>query len=193
MVCSGSGPTGIGFAHPTIGIDGRALRPLNSRRSTGIATAATNDVMPLATLDYAPPTEFDTGRFVARYLQVLAWLSIASMIAAPIFFDSLRIDLSPIFLLWAASALKRRSTTARKWVLALAGLTLSALLLMLVWALVAGTQGMTVSFGTTRIQNPTLWQFAAVAAPIAVLVGVPFAVLISARARRQFANNPTET
>jgi hypothetical protein len=51
--------------------------------------------MPLATLDYAPRTEFDTGRFVARYLQVLAWVSSASMIAGPIFFDSLYIDVSP--------------------------------------------------------------------------------------------------
>ena len=142
-------------------------------------------VMPLATLDYAPRTEFDTGRFVARYLQVLAWLSIASMIAGPIFFDSLHIDLSPIFLFWAAWALKRRSNTARKWVLALAGLTLGILVLMLIWAVVAGTIGMTVSFGTGQIRNRALWQVAAVAALIAVLVGVPFAVLISER--RQFA------
>jgi hypothetical protein len=76
--------------------------------------------MALATLDYAPRTELDTGRFVARYLQVLAWVSIASMIAGPIFFDSLYIDVSPFFLFWAASALKRRSPTARKWVLAVA-------------------------------------------------------------------------
>src|SRR3954463_15422736 len=126
--------------------------------------------MPLATLDYAPRTEFDTGRFVARYLQVLAWLSIASMIAGPIFFDSVHIDLSPIFLFWAASALKRRSRTARKWVLALAGITLGLLVLMLVWSIVAGTNGMTVSLGSGRIENPALWQVAAVAVPIAVIV-----------------------
>src|SRR4051794_25318888 len=146
--------------------------------------------MPLATLDYAPRTEFDTGRFVARYLQVLAWLSIASMIAGPIFFDSLHIDLSPIFLFWAASALKRRSQTARKWVLAFAGLTLGILALMLIWAMVAGTNGMTVSFGTGRIKDPALWQVAAVAVLIALVVGVPFAVLMSERARRQFTGGP---
>lgn len=143
--------------------------------------------MPLATLDYAPRPEFDTGRFVARYLQVLAWLSIGSMIAGPIFFDSLRIDLSPIFLFWAASALKRRSQTARMWVLALAGLTLGVLVLMFVWAVVAGTDGMTVSFGAGRIKNPALWQVAAVAVPITAVVGVPFAILMSERARRQFS------
>ena len=121
--------------------------------------------MPLGTLDYAPRTEFDTGRFVALYLQVLAWLSIASMIAAPIFLHSLRIDLSPIFLFWAASALKRRSPTARKWVLALTGLMLGVLVLMLLWAVVAGTKGMTVSFGFGRIENPALWQVAAPGPP----------------------------
>jgi hypothetical protein len=54
--------------------------------------------MPLATLDYAPRTEFDTGRFVARYLQVLAWASIVWMIARPIFRGSLHLDLSFIFM-----------------------------------------------------------------------------------------------
>jgi hypothetical protein len=149
--------------------------------------------MPPATLDYAPRTEFDTGRFVARYLQVLASLSIASMIAGPIFFDSMHIDLSPIFLFWAASALKRRSRTARKWVLALAGLTLGVLVLMFVWAVVAGTNGMTVYFGTGRIENPALWQVAVVAVPVAVVVGVPSAVLVSERARRQFHGDPAGT
>src|SRR5438045_2943113 len=40
--------------------------------------------MPVTVLDYAPRREFDSGRFVARYFQVLAWLLIAWMIAAPI-------------------------------------------------------------------------------------------------------------
>ena len=147
--------------------------------------------MPLATLDYALRTEFDTGRFVALYLQVLGWVSIASMIAGPIFFDSLHLDLSPIFLFWAASSLKRRSSTARRWVLAIAGLTLGVLILMLVWAMVWGTNGMTVSLGTGEIKNPALWQVVAGVVPIGVLVGVPFAVLMSERARRQFGGRPT--
>ena len=172
---------------------GRASRSSWFESASGAHGRWTWSIMPLATLDYAPRTEFDTGRFVARYLQVLAWLSITSMIAGAVFFDSLNIDLSPIFLFWAASALKRRSRTARKWVLALAGLTLGMLVLMLVWAMVAGTSGMTVSFGTSRIKNPALWQIAAVAVPIAVVVAVPFAVLMSERARRQFSGGPAGT
>lgn len=143
-----------------------------------------------ATRDDAPQAEFDTGHFVARYLQVFACLSIAAMIAEPIFFDSLHIDFSPIFLFWAASALKRRSSTARMWVLVLAGLTLGAIILTLAWATIAGTDGMTVSFGFARIKNPALWQVAAVAVSLAVVVGVPFAVLMSDRAWRQFRGGP---
>ena len=146
--------------------------------------------MPVAPLDYAPRTEFDTGRFIARYLQVLAWLSIASMVAGPILFDSLHIDLSPVFLFWGASALKRHSRTVRKWVLALAGLTLAVIVLILVWATAFGTSGMTVSFGPSRIKNPELWQVALVAVPIVAVVAVPLAVLMSERARRQFAAVP---
>ena len=82
--------------------------------------------MPLVILDYAPRTEFDTGRFVARYLQVLAWLSIGWMVASLIFYGSLRLDFSFVLLFWAAAALKRHSPTARKWVLALSGVTLAA-------------------------------------------------------------------
>lgn len=146
--------------------------------------------MPPATLDYARRTEFDTGRFVARYLQALAWLLIAAMVAGPILFDSLRIDVTPIFLFWAASGLKRRSRTARKWVLAVAGLALVGLVVVLVRAAVAGTDGMTVSFGTVRIKDPQLWQVGAVAVSIALVVGLPFAVLMSDRAQRQFSRGP---
>lgn len=144
-------------------------------------------LMPLATLDYAPRIEFDTGRFVARYFQVLAWLAIASMIAGPIFFDSLHIDVSPIFLFWAASALKRRSRAARKWVLAVTGLLLGTLLLMLLVALFKGTHGMTLSYGAGTMKDPALWQLAAFVLPMAAVLGVPFAVLMSEHARWQFA------
>ncbi|HEV7298938.1 MAG TPA: hypothetical protein VGN72_06190 [Tepidisphaeraceae bacterium] len=142
--------------------------------------------MPPINLDYAPGPEFDTGRFVARYLQVLAWLMIGSMVLEPIISDSLHIDLSPILLFWAASALKRRSRTARKWVLVLGGLTLCGLAILLVQGTVSGTMGMTVKIGTHPIANPPLWLFASVTVLSAGVVAVPFAVLLSDRASKQF-------
>ena len=143
--------------------------------------------MPPPTLDYAPRIEFDTGRFVARYLEVLAWLSIATMIASLIFSDAARIDFTPLLLFWAASALKRRSRTARMWVLAFAGLTLCGLLVLVVWAIFRGTDGMTISLGGRRFKDPAGWQFAGLIALNTAIVGVPLAVLLSERARRQFA------
>jgi hypothetical protein len=142
--------------------------------------------MPLATLDYAPPAECVTGRFVARYLQVLAWFSIASTVAAPILFHSLDIDLSPILLFWAAHALKRRSRAARRWVLAIAGLVLVLVAFSFVRAIVAGTAGITVWLGTRKVSDPALWQLAAIVVPLAALAIVPLAVLMSERARREF-------
>src|SRR5687768_9008916 len=140
-----------------------------------------------STLDYSPRREFDTGLFVARYMEVLAWISIASMIAGPIFFDTVRIDLSFLLLFWAASALKRHSAAARNWVLGISGLCLAVCLLMLIWAAAFGTEGMTVSLGGRRTTNPPLWQVLLVSVPIIVIAGLPFVVLNSRRARRQFS------
>ena len=73
------------------------------------------------------------------------------------------------------------------------GLMLGIIILMFLWAVVGGTDGMTVSFGTGQIKNPALWQVAAVAVPYAVVVGVPFAMLMSERARRQFSASTSAT
>lgn len=145
-----------------------------------------NSVMPVATLDYAPRTEFDCGLFVARYLKVLAWLSIALMIAGPIFFDSLSIDLTFIFLFWAASALKRRSQTARKWVLGVLWFSLGLLLLVLAWSAWFGTAGLRLSIGYHQIESPALWILAAYCFAVGAVLSVPFGILMSRRARIQF-------
>ena len=140
--------------------------------------------MPPETLDYAPRKEFDTGLFVARYLQVLAWISIAGMIAGPIFFHSFHIDLSFILLFWVADALRQHSPRARLWTLVVFGLALMILSLALLKAAVFGTTGMTLSLGRQRVEDPPLWQFTVCIVPILVIVGVPFLVLLSSRARR---------
>jgi hypothetical protein len=138
-------------------------------------------------IDYASQPEFDTARFVARYLEVLAWISIASMIAAPLVFSSLRIDITPIFLFWAAAALKRRSQTARRWVLAISGLSLASILYFVVRAMVVSVKGMSVSSSTVRIADDALWLTTAVALAAGVVIAVPVVVLMSERARSQFA------
>ena len=142
--------------------------------------------MSVDTLDYAPAEQFDTGLFVARYLQALAVLLVAWMIAGPIFFDTFNLDLSPIILLWLASSLKRHSSAARKWLLIVGGWGLLLCAYLVVHALVFGTSHLTVHMGRS-IHNPALWQVCLVSLSMATIFGVPFVVLLSARARRQFA------
>jgi hypothetical protein len=63
----------------------------------------------------------DIGRFVARYLQVLACLSIVSMVATAIFFDALHIDFSFLLLFWAAEYLIQHNPKARRWTIGVCG------------------------------------------------------------------------
>lgn len=138
-------------------------------------------------LDYAPRPEFDTGLFVARYLQALALLSIGSMIVTWVRDQRFYVDVSFIFLFWTAAALKRHSRTARAIVIGVCGFLLACLLVVLAKGIFFGTGGITVSFGR-RYENPPLWMLLVVAAILAVLAGIPFLVLLSAPARRQFAH-----
>ena len=149
------------------------------------AASERQSVMPLDVLDYAPAEEFDTGLFVARYLQAVALLSATWMIAGPILFDTFTLDLSPVVLLLFASALKRHSSTARKWLLVFGGFGLLLCVYLIVHAVVFGTADLTVHFGRP-IRRPALWQVFAISSAMAVIIGVPFFVLLSARARRQF-------
>lgn len=137
-------------------------------------------------LDYAPADEFDTGRFVARYLQILGWLSITFMIAAPLLFSRLHVDLSFIFLFAAAGGLKRHSNTARKWVLFFGGAILFLASAMVGKAIFFGTADMFISLGGTKIRDPKLWQVIAGAIALMIVVAIPFFILLSSRARRQF-------
>jgi hypothetical protein len=145
--------------------------------------------MPLVPLDYAPAREFDTGYFTARYLQTLGVISILWMIVGPFFTHSFDLDLSFILSFWAASGLRRRSPIARKWTIAFCGLVLAVLVIFIGFILF--TFGKDLSrfhlnfFG--RIENPTVLQMLGVSAVMAILAGIPLAVLLSPRARRQFS------
>ena len=141
-------------------------------------------------LDYAPPPEFDTGRFVARYLQVLACLMVARMVGEPTFFDRLEIDLTFILLLWAASGLKRRSRTARGWVLAISGLFLSLSLYLHVFMILSIPAGRSTSFFGGMIKDPPRWVALLIQLGVIAVYAVPFGVLLSPRAQRQFGAIP---
>ncbi|MEO1237362.1 MAG: hypothetical protein AAFX76_11295 [Planctomycetota bacterium] len=98
------------------------------------------------------PTK-DIGKFVGRYFQSLAWLSVASMLISPIFFGRFHIDFSFVLLFWAAGHLIRHNPTARRWTVGVTGVGVGLIVSMLGYAAIAGTDGMTVGFGTL-IENP---------------------------------------
>ncbi len=133
---------------------------------------------------------FDVGIFVGWYLRVLACLSVASMAVNLVFFSRLQIDLSFPFLLWAGSCLVRHSPTARKWVIGISGFFLVILVFvsaMSVFAVVAGTEGMSVRMMGRQIDNPSVWHVLAVASLVGLLPGIPFVLLLTRQARREFA------
>ena len=141
--------------------------------------------MPQTTLDYAPGAGFDAGGFTARYLQVLAWVSVAWMAVAPVLLGTFHLDLTPLLLFWAAARLKHHSRAARKWVIGLAGFALFLCAVVAAKALLGGTDGIGVSLGRP-IRNPAVWQVLLAAGLLAAVAAVPFGVLLTARAREQF-------
>lgn len=80
--------------------------------------AQLRDLMPESAPGGNPVRIFDAVRFVSYYLQALGWISIGMTIASSVLGDGVGVDLdlSFVFLFWAASAVKRRSETARRWV-----------------------------------------------------------------------------
>jgi len=128
---------------------------------------------------------FDVGKFVGRYLQGLACLSVVSMVVELVFFDRLDIDLSFIFLFWASAYLIRHSPTARKWVIAVSGLAIFVSVALVVLGVVVGTEGMSVTIGR-RIENPSLGHVVAVASLLVIMAGIPFTLLLTRQAKREF-------
>ena len=132
---------------------------------------------------------FDIGRFVGRYLQVLAWISIASMVVNALFFVRFQFDLSFVFLFWAGACLIRHGPTARKWVIAISGLHVFACFAVLLYTLIAGTDGMTAAIGRRIIENPPVGYVAGVVSCLALLAGIPFVLLLTRQARNEFTGD----
>jgi membrane associated rhomboid family serine protease len=127
----------------------------------------------------------DIGKFVGRYFQGLACVSIASMLSEPIFFDAMHIDFSFLFLLLAAEYLIKHHPTARKWTIGACGFILVSLAGMFIYAATAGTQRMFVLVGK-RIEHPSLLQVAAVTSLLGLVFGLPLILLLTPQARKEF-------
>ncbi|MHB1158354.1 MAG: hypothetical protein ACYC26_16135 [Phycisphaerales bacterium] len=116
-------------------------------------------------------------------------MSIASIVISAILFDALHIDLTFILFFWAAHHLKQHNPTARKWTLRICGFVLTFLIAMLIGTAITGTDGMTITI-FKRIENPSFWQTATVFVILTCMAGIPFGLLLSPQAKREFANPP---
>src|SRR5215207_6420376 len=135
--------------------------------------------------DNAAGEGFDTGRFVGRYLQAWAVLAAVWTVAEPFIFHRFDPSPLPVLLWWAGSALKRRSQTARFWVIGVSALILCIGAYLVGRAVLVGTGDLTIRMGRP-VRGPALWQVLVHWGTFAALIGVPLGVLLSARARRQF-------
>src|SRR5438874_1340774 len=97
----------------------------------------------------------DIGKFVGRYLQVWACLSIAIMVLTVIFRGALMVDFSVILMFLLAAYLIEHRPAARKWAIGLFGIIVASSLAGLICAVVAGTGNMTISMFGLRIERPT--------------------------------------
>jgi hypothetical protein len=130
---------------------------------------------------------FDIGQLVGTYLQILAVLSVVSMLARLMLSHGMFIDLSFIFFYWAGVYLKRHSPTARKCVLGVSWLFVAAAIAMMLVAVFFGTKSMTVYIGIDQIRAPSIVEVFGVAALGVVLAGIPGVLLMTRRARNEFS------
>mgnify|MGYP006969389622 FL=1 len=86
-------------------------------------------------------------------------------------------------------SLIRHNPTARKWTVGITGFCLATIALMLVYAAIVGTDGMSVTIAT-RIKDPPFWIVAAVAMGLLVLFAIPLCLLLTPKARQEFGVAP---
>lgn len=128
----------------------------------------------------------DIGRFVGRYLQLLACVSVVSMIISAFWYDAVNIDLTFILLLWGAEHLIKHNPTARRWMIGLLGVMLASMVALILVAVFGGTESMTIRFGGSKIEHPSLETVSMWAGISAVVAGIPFGLLLTPKARKEF-------
>lgn len=128
----------------------------------------------------------DIGKFVGRYLQALACLSIASMFVSVVFLDSLNVDFSVILVFWAATYLIRHQPAARNWTIAFCCLILISLVVLAAYAAIAGTDRITIRMGGAKFEQPSMLTISILSGITALMVGLPLALLLTPQARREF-------
>ena len=130
------------------------------------------------------PTEDRMRRFVGGYFRILGWIGVATTvisIATVYWTDYLHIDLAFLIWFWLGTCLKRGSSTARKWAIAI------FLLVTLFSVISLFLPNVNASFGDMRFDrsHPA---FYGIIGLIWLIFAVPGLVLMSRRGRAAFTN-----
>jgi hypothetical protein len=127
----------------------------------------------------------DIGRFVGRYLQILAGLAVIGMVAS-LFRGSAHIDPSFILLFWAGASLVRHSQLGRRLVIIGSALACAGALAVLVVASFSSLASVEVRILGAQVTEPTTALVAGLGTILLVLAMPPLLLLLTAQARREF-------
>jgi quinol-cytochrome oxidoreductase complex cytochrome b subunit len=131
----------------------------------------------------------DIGKFVGRYFQTLGVVLIAMMVLSAILLRLGYLDLTPILLFWMAAYLAQHNRTARKWAIGVCALYVITAAAVFIYGAFAGTDRMTLTIGSDNVANPSMLVVAALCIIIAVIFGIPLALLMTPQGRREFQSS----
>jgi len=126
------------------------------------------------------------GTFARYYFMVLGLLGIASMVVRPLLGQGVRIDLTFLIFLLVAHGLRERRNGARVVALVLCGFYPVATLAAVEYALIRGTEGMSIGASSWEYRPLNLRIVVLVASAGFLVFGVPFAVLLHPAVRRLY-------
>lgn len=127
----------------------------------------------------------DIGRFVGRYLQVLAALTVLGMVIS-LFGGTVSIDVTFILLFWAGAALVRHSALARRLVILASTLVIGAALGMLLIAGRIPLDDVGVRVLGIPVAEPSVGLVALFGCMLLLTAAVPLVLLLTPQARREF-------
>lgn len=131
----------------------------------------------------------DIGKFVGRYFQSLAIVSIALMVLSAILLRFAYLDLTPIFLFWMAAYLIQHSSTARKWAIGVCALYVVTAAAVCMYGAFAGTGRIALMVGRDNILHPSMLAVVALSSITALIFGIPLALLLTPQGRREFQSS----
>ena len=111
----------------------------------------------------------DHSRLAGTYLIILGVLSLLSLYPTGV-----HINLGGILFIWFGVKVRERHDAFRKASLWFLGLCLAAVIFILFWSLILGTDHMTINVFSDRFEKPAIWLVFTIGIPALIAFGLPF-------------------